>query len=343
MGAVTSRLTAEPAPRRPTVALSMWPDVLADVFPAPLLDDLHRRAEVLSPRALVTLDGEGLELLARAEVLITSWGGVTIDTQALRQAPRLKAIIHAAGSVKGHLTSDVWDAGVLVSSAVEIGAVPVIEYARAMIFLASHRVISLAGSYRSGTFVPVGGRQGKVGLRVGIVGASRIGAAVIRSLVAEGWHVSAFDPVVGDEGLRELGAHPLPLDELCRTSDILSLHAPSIPETDRMIDARRLALLPDGATVINTARGSLIDHAALEAECRTGRLDAILDVTEPEPLPAGSGLLQLPNVFVSPHAAGIQGSERALMGAFALDELQRYIDGEALHGLVRREVLSTIA
>lgn len=321
----------------------MWPDVLPDVFPAPLLDELSRRAEVLSPRALVRLDGEGLDLLARAEVLITSWGGVTIGRGVLRHAPRLKAIIHAAGSVKGHLTRDVWDAGVLVSSAVEVGAVPVIEYARAMIFLASHRVISLAGAYRSGIFVPVGGRQGKVGLRVGIVGASRIGAAVIRSLVAEGWQVSAFDPVMGEDGLRELGAQPLSLDELCRTSDILSLHAPSIPETDRMIDARRLALLPDGATVINTARGSLIDHAALEAECRTGRIDAILDVTEPEPLPAGSALLQLSNVFVSPHAAGIQGSERALMGAFALDELQRYIDGEELQGLVRQDVLGTIA
>ncbi|MDO7882634.1 hydroxyacid dehydrogenase [Antiquaquibacter soli] len=343
MAPVTPGLSAAPRRERPTVVLSMWPDILPDVFPAPLLEELSRHADVLSTRAVSELDADGLAQLERADVLITSWGGVTIDAETLRHAPRLKAIIHAAGSVKGHLTPDVWDAGVLVSSAVEIGAIPVIEYTRAMVFLASHRVISLAGSYRSGTFVPVGGRQGKVGLRVGVVGASRIGAAVIRSLVAEGWTVSAYDPVVGDERLRELGATPLPLDELCRSSDILTLHAPSIPETDRMIDARRLAMLPDGATVINSARGSLIDHDALEAECASGRIDAILDVTEPEPLPAGSGLLQLSNVFVSPHAAGIQGSERALLGAFAIEELRRYLDGEPLLGLVRQEVLGTIA
>jgi len=104
-----------------------------------------------------------------------------------------------------------------------------------------------------------------------------------------------------------------------------------------------LALLPDGATVINTARGSVIDTAALERECATGRLNAILDVTDPEPLPPGSLLATLPNVMITPHIAGSLGTETRRMTAQALDELQRYVEGTPPLDNVTREVLAVSA
>jgi phosphoglycerate dehydrogenase-like enzyme len=115
-----------------------------------------------------------------------------------------------------------------------------------------------------------------------------------------------------------------------RSVDVLSLHAPLLPETIGMIGARELALLRDGATLVNTARGALIDTDALTRECASGRLDAILDVTDPEPLPDDSPLYDLPNVSITPHISGSLGSETFRLTDAALDELQRWVNGEAL-------------
>jgi phosphoglycerate dehydrogenase-like enzyme len=124
------------------------------------------------------------------------------------------------------------------------------------------------------------------------------------------------------------GASLVPLREALQRSDILSLHAPELPQTRHMIGAAELRLLPDHATLINTARGSLVDTAALERECATGRIHAILDVTEPEPLPSDSILFDLPNVMLTPHLAGSMGSETQRLVDHALDELRRFLAGQ---------------
>ena len=133
------------------------------------------------------------------------------------------------------------------------------------------------------------------------------------------------------------------LPELLRRSDIVSLHAPALPETHHLIGAEQLALMPDGATLVNTARGALVDTAALEREALTGRLSAILDVTDPEPLPATSVLHDLPNVMLTPHIAGSLGSEARRMSDHALDELARLVAGEPVRSPVTREQLATSA
>jgi phosphoglycerate dehydrogenase-like enzyme len=120
------------------------------------------------------------------------------------------------------------------------------------------------------------------------------------------------------------------LPELLARSEILTLHAPALPSTHRMIGAAELALLPDHATVVNTARGSLVDSAALAAECRSGRLFAILDVTDPEPLPPGDPLRTVRNVMITPHLAGSLGTEILRLTDHTLDELVRWTAGEPL-------------
>src|SRR5205823_13361354 len=123
-----------------------------------------------------------------------------------------------------------------------------------------------------------------------------------------------FDVVVSDPSLdqaqaRELGVQLAELDDLLRASHIVSLHAPSLPSTHQLIDRRRLGLMRDGATLINTARGALVDQAALSDELVAGRINAVLDVTEPWVLPADSPLCSLPNVVLTPHIAGALGVE----------------------------------
>ena len=115
------------------------------------------------------------------------------------------------------------------------------------------------------------------------------------------------DPYADPAEVRAAGGSLVPLPELLPRCDVLTLHVPALPATRHLIGAAELALLRDGATVINTARGAVLDTAALESECATGRLDAILDVTDPEPLPASSLLYDLPNVMITPHIAGSLG------------------------------------
>ncbi|SDM01347.1 NAD(P)-dependent oxidoreductase [Nonomuraea jiangxiensis] len=135
------------------------------------------------------------------------------------------------------------------------------------------------------------------------------------------------------------GAEPVVLAEGLRRADVLSLHAPSLPETRHMIGEAELGMLRPGATLINTARGALVDTAALERVCVAGRLDAILDVTDPEPLPASSPLYDLPNVLLTPHVAGSLGSETRRMADAALTELERYGAGLPPQSPVTRESL----
>lgn len=329
--------------RRPRALLSMWEDVVPEVFPASLREELHRTVELLDERPLQSLQDAPARHLERAEVLITSWGAVCVDAAVLARAPKLRGVFHAAGSIKSVVGDAAWRAGLDVTSAVQVGAGPVIDYTVAMVTLSAHRALPLARAYSRSGFPSVRGRRGRYGLKIGVVGASAIGRGVIERLIADGWDVAVYDPVVDPALIRAMGAGQVELDELCRESDILTLHAPSLPDTWRMIDARRLALLPDGATLINTARGALVDHDALRAECVSGRLDAVLDVTDPEPLANDDVLLRLPNVICTPHAAGVQGSEIGAMGAFVLDEVRRYAAGEPLRGAVDPGLLPTLA
>jgi phosphoglycerate dehydrogenase-like enzyme len=102
-------------------------------------------------------------------------------------------------------------------------------------------------------------------------------------------------------------------------------------------------VMPAPRKVVNTACGSLVDTDALTKHCATGRIAAVLDVTDPEPLPPDHPLLHLPNVLVTPHLAGSQGNELRRLGEFAVAEVARLVNGEPLHGIVHASELSRIA
>jgi phosphoglycerate dehydrogenase-like enzyme len=141
--------------------------------------------------------------------------------------------------------------------------------------------------------------------------------------------VLVYDPYADDLDVAVVDLHTL-----LTTSDVVSVHAPATAETYRMLGRAELALMPDGATLVNTARGQLVDTEALTEELRRGRLSAVVDVTDPEPLPADSPLFDLPNAFVTPHVAGSHGNELARLGACVADELARFLSGEPLRYLV---------
>ncbi|MEW2070144.1 hydroxyacid dehydrogenase [Streptomyces sp. NPDC007346] len=269
--------------------------------------------------------------LAGAELLITCWGAPPLTPDVLAAAPRLRAVVHAAGSVKHHITPACWERGIQVTSAAGANALPVAEYTLAAILFAGKNVLPAAHRYRR-LRAPHDWRaeldgHGNYRHRVGIVGASRIGRRVIELLRPFDLDVLLFDPYVDAGAAALLGAEKVGLDELCARSRIVSVHAPELPATRHLIGAAQLAAMADGATLINTSRGSLVDGEALLPELVSGRLNAVLDVTEPEVPPAGSPLYDLENVLLTPHVAGSLGDEIHRMGQFALEEVARYVRG----------------
>ncbi|MFF4349581.1 hydroxyacid dehydrogenase [Streptomyces sp. NPDC001530] len=336
-----------PSPQPPRVAFAMDPVHLPLLFPPPLMARL-RKASDLDPALVVRdfTDPATADAVARAEVLITGWGCPRLDAGVLAAAPRLRTVLHAAGSVRSLVGEALWERGITVSSAVTGNALPVAEYTLAMILLAGKDTFTHRERFRASHTYPSHtetAATGNVGRRVGVIGASRVGRRLLELLRPFDFTVLLHDPYVSPAEATALGAELLSLEDLLRHSDIVSLHAPDIPETYRMLDADRLALIRDGGVLINTSRGALVDPGALTDELVSGRLHAILDVTEPEPLPAGSPLYRLPNVFLTPHIAGSLGNELERLGRIVVEELERLVAGLPPAHEVRHSDLDRVA
>ncbi|WP_378254475.1 hydroxyacid dehydrogenase [Actinomadura gamaensis] len=333
---------------RPRVVLAMAPNVWPQVFDASVRERLARVAEVDLGRVVADFeDPAHADALAAAEVLLTCWGCPPLTAEVLERMPGLRAVVHAAGTVKHHVTEACWERGISVSSAAAANALPVAEFTLAAILFAGKRVLPIAARYRRERsrpeWVEPDANWGNYGLTVGIIGASLIGRRVIELLRPFDVEVLVFDPYLGEDEARKLGVRRAELSELAAASDVVTVHAPQIPETHHMIDRHVLRLMRDGATLINTARGSLVDTDALTDELVAGRLHAVLDVTEPEVLPASSPLYDLPNVLLTPHIAGSLGNELTRMAGSALDELERFARGMPFDHPVRAEALARSA
>ncbi|MFD7104243.1 hydroxyacid dehydrogenase [Streptomyces celluloflavus] len=331
---------------RPGLLLSMGPGI-ADRLLAPRhhtrLTELTRTNSRLVGHELTDPTPEVAAALAGAEVLLTCWGAPPLTAGVLAAAPRLRAVVHAAGSVKHHITDACWARGIAVTSAAAANALPVAEYTLAAILFANKRVLHTAHRYRALRAPHDWQRElataGNYRRTVGVIGASRIGRRVIDLLRPFDLRVLLHDPYVDAAEAARLGATPVPLDTLCADSDIVTVHAPELPATHHLLGARELALMPDDATLINTARGSLVDEAALLPELTRGRLNAVLDVTAPELPPPASPLYDLPNVLLTPHVAGSLGGELHRMADLALDEIERYTRGRPFADPVHPEGL----
>jgi phosphoglycerate dehydrogenase-like enzyme len=324
--------------RRPAVALSMYAGFEPYALRAPHRQALAAVADLLDPLAVEAMAPErSREVLAEAEVLLGHWGCARLDDAFLEGAPRLRMLAYAAGTLRDVVTPATFARLARVTSGAAANAVPVAEYTVGAVLWANKAAFLEAARLWGAPVSPKPRRRpvGNWGKRVGLVGASHVGRAVIELLRPYRLEVVVADPYLTDEGAAALGVRCVALDELLRTSDVVSLHAPALPGTERMIGAAELALMVDGATLVNTARGVLVDHAALTAEVASGRLTAVLDVTDPEPLPPDHPLLALAGCVVTPHLAGSQGTELDRLAEMAVEEVRRFATGEpALHPVV---------
>lgn len=304
----------------------------ADVYPESVLkglDDLVVwQGPALTREQLAARPG----VLNEVEILFSGWGAPVLDAGLLSHAPRLRAVLVAAGSVRPLTTPEFWARGIPIVSAASANAIPVAEFTLAQVLLALkqfHRIsreIKELGRHPGETAV-----AGAYGSRVGLLGLGAIGHLVAAHLRNFDLEVVASDPFAP----ADLGIALVPLAELFDTCAVVSLHAPLLPQTEGLVDGDLVARLRTGATLINTARGALVDEpSVVEVLSRRPDLTAVLDVTWPEPPPPGSPLYGLPNVVLTPHLAGAMGAERARMGELVLDEARRLLAGEPLRHAV---------
>ncbi|MGK3949558.1 hydroxyacid dehydrogenase [Microbacterium sp. K2] len=325
---------------RPHAIAAMNPPALAENLFGPHRARLSGLVDI-SAEVLTDFDSDiASHLIGDVEILLAGWGCPRVDRDMLDRMPNLRAVVFAGGTASAVLdTVEAARRGIVFTNAGEGNAQAVAEYTAATIVLAGKRARYAEQIYREGrTFVD---REtdlidsGNFGRTVGLVGASRIGRRVAQLLQSTDLRVLIYDPYASEEEIVSLGGLKVALDDLLAGSDIVSLHAPATPETEHMVASRELAMMRDGAVLINTARGSLIDHDALRVHLRAGRIDAILDVTEPEPLAADDELWTLPNVTLTPHIAGATGNELHRLGRDVVDEVARYVAGDAFVGFER--------
>ena len=337
---------------RPRI-VSVMSDATYDLVMTPRAEETLRAVgEFVRHRGARSPDEDGMIAALRgADAALTSWG-VRLSERVIRET-QLKVIGHAAGTVKW-LPPLVWERGIAVTHAAPVIAVAVGEMALALTLACLRRIpehdaaFKLRGTRGDDAIEPkLLATRSLHELRVGIVGASSTGREFLRLLQAFGdVEVWITDPHLTESDAARLGVRRVGAEELFAGCDVVSLHCPSLPETRHLVNAARLALLKDGAVVINTARGTLVDHDALLSELRTGRISAGLDVyletlsAEEVPL---SAYRQLGNVVVTPGIAGPAGTITKRMSLFIAEELERFFAGRPLVKPVTADLLSYIA
>jgi len=321
-----------------------------------------RREEVLTPEAqrqlasfaAVTISAQPVlrseelpALLDGAVACVTGWGTPPLSAELLADFPQLRLIAHTAGTIRRLVPASAFQGGPRVSHAAAIIADSVAEFVMLQALMYQRRLHEINLHMKnSRTWESI--REEYPGRLLGnqtagVVGTGRVGRAVIRLFKAFGCRVLVFDPYLTPEQAAQLGVEKASVDDLMAGADIVSLHAPVLPETTGLVGASQFAKLHNNALFINTARAPLIDEDALFQELKTGRIFAALDVYSEEPLPLDSRFRSLPNVLLSPHTAGHTLDTHLRQGQAMVDEIQRFLRGDALRYEVTADMLATMA
>ncbi len=319
---------------RPRLVVSAPEGLFRSFFDRPRQRRLSRSFEwtrvegrSLTPRLRRALHG--------AEALVTTWDSPRFGDDLTALAPRLGIVAHCGGEVKGRFARPLFERLVIANAPGPMAHL-VAELAVTFLLMAARRVDAYREALR--------GRSNRVyarlhrdgagdetlhGRSVGILGFGRIGRETARLLRPFAPRLLVHDPYVAAREVRAKGAAPVTLRRLLRTSEYLVVAAGLTDTTRGLLDRTALRTLPRGATLVNVARGGIVDLGALTAEVRSGRLRCALDVTDPlEPLPPRNALRRMRGAVLTPHVGAAARSARLAMTDIALDALERHFRGE---------------
>lgn len=287
------------------------------------------------------------DLLKDLEVIVSGWGAPAIDEQFLEAAPNLKMMFYGAGSVKGILSDAAWDRGVRITSAYAANAIPVAEFSVSQIIYCLKRgwqYSRIVKQKRDWMWDHEHIMPGAYKSTVGLISLGMIGRHVCELLKSYDVNVVAYDPFVNEEQAEALGVTLVSLEDVFRKSDVVSLHAPWLPETENMITGEMFASMKENASFINTARGAIVNQPEMiEVLKKRSDLTAVLDVTWPEPPPSEDELFDLENVVLTPHIAGSMHNECYRMASYMSQEIDRYLAGQPLKWEITRQKSKILA
>ena len=326
------------------IALIMNPGTRDMVINQKTIDRLSKIGEVVINEG--GTDSETVKKVMKdATICVTSWGNNPVDADILSVCPDLKLLVHAAGSVKPVVSDDLWKKGVRVSSSAPMLSMGVSETALGFTISASKNFYALNDSLHHG-----GWAEGKENIRelyeltVGVISGGWAGRHYIELLKPFQVDILLYDPFISEEKAKEMGCRKATFEEVLEQSDIISIHAPSIPETFHLFNKDTLAKMKKDAVLINTARGSIIDEQALYEHMKAGNLKyACLDVYDPEPPAADNPLRTLPNVIMTPHLAGLANNGLKKIGQHVCEEIEKFLAGEKMLAEVTEDMLAKMA
>jgi glyoxylate reductase len=313
--------------------------LMSHTLPDAWITSLQRKCRLLTgPIDATAFAPDLLAQIGEAQGLFTLLT-IPIDANLITRATQLRVISNMAAGVDNIDIAACTQRGIPVGNTPGVLTEGTADLAMALLLaIARHlpqaRQDALMGRWK--TWSPTGWLGADLfGATLGIVGMGKIGQAVARRAQGFGMHIVYYDTQPRQDSLCTL----LPLKELLKTSDFVSLHTPLTKQTYHMLNAPMLRLLKPTAYLINTSRGSVIDLNALFKALMEGKLaGAALDVTDPEPLPPDHPLYQLPNCLIMPHIGSATNNTRHRMAELACDNLLAGLEGKPLLHCVNPEV-----
>ena len=314
-----------------------------------LAEDLERLSGVAEWEWLELAGGEAFganedagaigQLMAKVgdvDGVVVSHGSPRISAEVMDAAPRLKIIGELEGDRFAYRidVEAAWSRGIRTVDTTHGSSYPVAEWALGLILISlrnageSFRKI-LAGDTAKPARDDFGFVHGELtGKRVGLIGCGHIGRRLVKLLEPFEVEVRVHDPYLASEMPDAIGVVKTSLENVLSRSDVIVCLAPHTPATEGMIGRRELDLIPSNAVFVNVSRGVVVDSDALIARLKRGDIVAGLDVFDPEPIPPDSEIIGLPNVFLSPHIAGVTLASRHRFFSLMVDEVARFFGGE---------------
>ena len=272
-------------------------------------------------------------ILPDFDAVMTGWGSEFYNADLLGEKPRLKLIAHTGGTVGNLLDASVYDVGVRVLTENQIYAESVAEGTIAFLLAAQRSIPDYVRIVREGgwkdDFNPFGSWTSLMDQKVGLVGFGTITRYLIPLLHAFRCDIRLFSHHAPDDKyLSRYGITMMELDDLFAECDIVSIHSALNAENRALIGEEQLSKMKDGALLLNTSRGAVIDETALLNEAKKKRIRIMLDVFHQEPLPSDSPLRTLPNVYCIPHMGGPTMDRRGFGTMELARQMVRFFDGE---------------
>jgi phosphoglycerate dehydrogenase-like enzyme len=330
---------------KPKIAIFSGEELFESFFDNPRKARLSRLANWI----LFPVREPGVADLARlsaVDALITTWDSPYLSATTMKRLPSVRVIAHCGGEVKKRFDPPLFRKLVIVNTPGPM-ARPTAELGAAFLMYSARNIDHYRGALRKKSnriYQQVhldGGRaESLLGTEVGMVGFGRIGRALVEMMRGFEVRWRVYDPFAPRESAAGPSVRFDSLNGVLRSSSLLMVTAAATERTRHLLNRERLAMLRDGAAVINIARGSIIDLDALTREVKSGRLRCAIDVTDPqEPLPFGHPLRTLPGSIVTPHIGGGGRETRGQMADAAMDELQRFFGGEPVEHRVTTRML----